>query len=72
MHGLCPLKHDRLKRAALILLLNGIKKVGYNMHIMRQSACLVVNPITVDAMVSSLLHDGGSGLRLNDCPDVKL
>ena len=25
------------------------KKVGYNMDIMRQSACLVVNPIMVDS-----------------------
>ena len=25
------------------------KRVGYNMDIMRQSACLVVNPITVDS-----------------------
>ena len=29
-------------------------RVGYNLDIMRQSACLVVNPITV-AMVSSLI-----------------
>ena len=26
-----------------------IKRVGYNMDIMRQSACLVVNPIAVDS-----------------------
>ena len=30
-------------------LLNIIKKLGYNMDIMRQSAYLVVNPITVDS-----------------------
>ena len=29
------------------------KRVGYNIDIMRQSACLVVNPITAYAMVSS-------------------
>ena len=40
----------------------------YNMDIMRQYACLVVNQI----MVYSSLHDGGSDLRLNDGPDVKL
>ena len=28
-------------------------RVGYNLDIMRQSACLVLNPITVIAMVSS-------------------
>ena len=26
-----------------------LKKVGYNMDIMRQTACLVVNPITIDS-----------------------
>ena len=26
-----------------------IKKIGYNPYIMRQTACLVVNPITVDS-----------------------
>ena len=24
------------------------KRIGYNLNIMRQSACLVINPITVD------------------------
>ena len=24
------------------------KRTGYNVHVMRQSACLVVNPITVN------------------------
>ena len=28
------------------------KGMGYNMDIMRQSACLVANPITVDSYVS--------------------
>ena len=26
----------------------GYKRVGYNLNVMRQSACLVINPITVD------------------------
>ena len=30
-------------------------RVGYNLNIMRQSACLVLNPITFIAMVSSLI-----------------
>ena len=39
---------------SLILVINlkrllNVKGVGYNMDIMRQSACLVVNPITVDS-----------------------
>ena len=31
------------------------KRVGYSMNIMRQSACLVVNPITVDSYGFSLI-----------------
>ena len=48
--------------------------VGYNMDIMRQSACLVVNPITVYSygFLFNCTIDGGSGLRLDDGPDVKL
>ena len=44
------------------------EKVGYNLDIMRQSVCLVLNPI----MAYGYLHDAGSGLRLNDGSDVKL
>ena len=40
---------------------------------MRQTACLVINPIIVDGYAwKSKLHDGGSGLRLNDSLFVKL
>ena len=42
------------------------KRTGYNLNIMRQSACLVIIPITVDG-----LHAGGSGVRLNDGPNLK-
>ena len=39
---------------------------------MRHIIKTVVSPITLIAMVFSLiLHSGGSGLRLNDDPDVK-
>ena len=31
------------------ILSNVLKKVGYNLDIMRQSACLVVNPITAES-----------------------
>ena len=37
--------------------------VEYPLYILRQTSCLVVNPI---------MHDGGSGLRLNDDFDIKL
>ena len=28
------------------------KRIGYNINVMRQSACLVINPITVDSFAS--------------------
>ena len=34
------------------------KRIGYNLNVMRQSACLVFNPIMVDiTMLSSMLSD---------------
>ena len=39
------------------------KRIGYNINIMRQSACLVFNPITVNNFAS---------LRLDDGRDIKL
>ena len=43
------------------------KRIGYNVDVMRQSACLVVNPITIN-----MLHAVGSGFRLYDSPNIKL
>ena len=40
--------------------------MGYNIDVLRQTACLVVNPIQVNS-----LHDGRSGLRLNDIVNDK-
>ena len=41
------------------------KRIGYNLNVMRQSACLVINPIKVDDYAALLnctpdvrLHDG--------------
>ena len=45
------------------------------MDIMRQSACLVVNPITVCSyglLFKCMMRGRGSGLNLNDDPGVKL
>ena len=28
------------------------KRIGYNLNVMRQSACLVINPITVDGFAA--------------------
>ena len=30
------------------------KRIGYNLNIMRQSACLIINPITVDGYAALL------------------
>ena len=41
---------------------------------MRQSACLVVNPITSYSyrlLFNGVVYDDGSGLRLNDDADVR-
>ena len=48
------------------------KRIGYNLNVMRQSACSVINPITVDGYATLLLHAGGSGVRVHDGPDLKL
>ena len=47
------------------------KCIGYDLNVMRQSACLVINTITV-GNIAALLHSGESGVRLYDCPDLKL
>ena len=39
------------------------KRIGYNLNVMRQSACLVINPITVDgyaALFNCMPVDRGS------------
>ena len=41
------------------------KKIGYNIDVLRQTACLVVNPIKVNSF-AYLFHCGRSGFRLND------
>ena len=49
------------------------KSIGFDLNVMRQSACLVINPITVDNFAALFnLHAGRSGLRLYDGPDLKL
>ena len=50
------------------------KRIGFNLNVMRQSACLVIKPITVDgyATLWMKLHAGGLGVRLHDGPDLNL
>ena len=40
------------------------KRIGYDLNVIRQSVCVVINPITVDNCCTLLLHAGGSGVRL--------
>ena len=49
--------------------INRYKRKDYGLNIMQQSACAVINPISVDGYA---LHDGGSGIRLNDDLFVQL
>ena len=49
------------------------KHIGCNINVIRQSACLLINPITVDSFASRFnLHAGWSCIRLNDGPNIKL
>ena len=47
------------------------KLIGYNIYVMRQSACLIINPITV-ASFAPLFNCGWSSIRLNDWPNINL
>ena len=44
---------------------NRYKKIGYNIDVLRQTACLVVNPIKVNSF-AYLFNCGRPGFRLND------
>ena len=46
------------------------KRIRYNLNVMRQSACLDFNPITVDSFAALKLHAGGSSVRLYYAPDL--
>ena len=48
------------------------KRIGYNINIMRQSACLVFNPITVNNFASLFNCTPMSRASDNDGPDIKL
>ena len=49
------------------------RRIGYNLNVMRQSACLVFNPIMVDiAAFFNCTPVGRAGVRLYDGPDIKL
>ena len=50
------------------------KRIGYNINVMRQSTCLVINPITDDNFASlfNCMPVGWPCIRLNDGASIKL
>ena len=48
------------------------KRIGYNINIMRQSACLVFNPITVNNFASLFNCTPVGRASFDDGPDIKL
>ena len=44
----------------------GYKKIGYNINVMRQTACLVVNPIKVNSFAYLFNCTTVMDFRLND------
>ena len=56
--------------AQFIEIISHYKKIGYNINVLRQTACLSVNPITVSNF-AFLLHAGGSDLKFNDGSDLR-
>ena len=51
-------------------LINRYKKIGYSLDIMRQTACLVVNPIIVDGYAS--LFNCTTAVRASDSMTASL
>ena len=49
--------------AQVIKLISHYKKIGYNINALQQTACLVVNPITVGILLSSLIARRWVGLQ---------
>ena len=49
--------------AQFIKIISHYKKIGYNINVLQQTACLVVNPITVGNLLSSLIARRWVGLQ---------
>ena len=53
--------------------INRYKRIGYNPYVMRQTACLFINPTSVDSYASLVyLYNGGLGPQTHDGLDIKL
>ena len=58
--------------AQFIKMISNYKKIGYNINVLQQTACLVVNPNHGWQLCFPLkLHAGGLDFRLYDGSDVK-
>ena len=49
--------------AQFIKIISHYKKIGYNINVLHQTACLMVNPITVGILFSSLIASWWVGLQ---------
>ena len=49
--------------AQFIKIISHYKKIGYNINVLQQTACLVVNPIMVGNLLSSLIARRWVGLQ---------
>ena len=56
--------------AQFIKIISHYKKIGYNINVLLQAACLVVNPITIGNF-PLYLHASGLDFRLYDGSDLK-
>ena len=55
MYNLKKIVGSNIFSAQFIKIIYHYKKIGYNINVLQQTACLVVNPITVSNFVSSLI-----------------
>ena len=59
--------------AQTIKIITHYKKIGYNIYVLQQTACLVVNPITVGNFATLFKGiPGGSDLRLYNGSDLSI
>ena len=57
--------------AQYIQIISNYEKIGYNINVLQQTACFVVNQITVGNFLLKL-HAGGLDFRLYDDSDLKI
>ena len=63
--------HLLIYGAQFIKIISHYKKIGYNINVLQQTACLVVNPITLATLLSSLIARRWVGLQTLWCFRLK-